>query len=659
QLSIRRGSATVSLQPLGSFLGDPVPYDASDPAAITITSPGELESLDLTETGYFTLEGRVSAGANSVDRVAISSPDVGFIGLAELNPAGDELNWSFRALAPEDGDFDYVATVFDRSDPGTARASDRVRLTLDVAEEGDTVVSPEAQVFHLETTDLEFEVLDEFTLRFTERPELGPGDIIVSAPVPSAPSGFLGRMSAMDLVSGSWEVSTVQVLMEELFLQVDVEETEDFGDGSGLEVEDLMAQAGTSLDAVSGTYQDVFEDGSTGEPLPVSTVEILDENRAPHVPEPGTYAEVRTGDDVDLELSSDEFNLADPEDFKTACRLQGTDAQEPTGADIDENGEWVAPVAALPGDGSCGGQLQGGPGGSISANWTMSADAGVVLVRENGAFKVRTAGKKQDWKDFEAWSATDHVTEEGLAIRAGGEVNVKFAFVLKTKMSFKWKVIPRGIKIEQFRIQLETKLKASASLQAWMQVQGRWNLDLKIAEVALPLITIPVGPVPVAITNHLNMALAVTGTIKAMVDIPAIGIERTDKFGFEVTSSGFERFKEDTPTKYVIPTPRPVKDGMEFTLSGEVAVGPELTYRSRIYSFAGPDIALSAKSGYGAKITVDGSPREARLEAAVFLSIGLVGSAKLTLLKWDLLNLTIFNLSYRVNLIEYENKWKL
>ena len=660
QLSIRRGSATVSLQPLGSFLGAPVPYDASDPAAITITSPVDRQSLDLTETGWFTLEGTVSTGANSVDRVAISSPDVGFIGLAELNPAGDELNWSFRALAPEDGDFDYVATVFDRSDPGTARASDRVRLTLDVAEEGDTVVSPEASVFHLDTTELEFEVLDEFSLRFAERPELEPGDIIVSASLPSAPSGFLGRMSSMDLVDGSWEVSTVQVMLEELFLQVDVEETEDFGAGEGLVVEDLLAQAGTSLDAVSGTYEDVHEDGNAGEAIPVSAVDILDENGAPHIPEAGTYAEVRTGDDVDLELSSDEFNLDNPADFKTACRLPGTDGQEPTGADIDENGEWRAPAAPLSGDGSCGGPLQGGPGGSISANWTMAADVGVILVRENDSFKVRTAGKKQDWKDFEAWSETDHVTEQGLAVRAGGEVNLSFAFVLKTKMSFKWKVIPRGITIEEFRIQFNSKLKASASLQAWMQVQGRWNLDLKIAEVALPAITIPVGPVPVTITNTLNMALAVTGTLKAVVDIPAIGIERKDTFGFMYTSKeGMHRFKEDEPTKYVLPMPRSVKNGTEFSLSGEVAVGPELTYRSRIYSFAGPDIALSAKSGYGAKVTVTGSPREAKLEAAVFLSIGLVGSAKLTLIKWDLLNLTIFSLSYRVHLIEYQHKWKL
>ncbi|MFC7861547.1 hypothetical protein ACFQ9D_10240 [Arthrobacter koreensis] len=660
QLSIRRGSATVSLQPLGSFLGDPVPHNASAPAAITITSPADRQSLDLTETGYFTLEGTVSTGGNSVDRIAISSPDVGFIGLAELNPAGDELTWSFRALAPEDGDFDYVATVFDRSDPGTARASDRVRLTLDVAEEGDTVVSPEAQVFHLETTELEFEVLDEFSLRFTERPELEPGDITVSAPLPSAPSGFLGRMSSMDLVSGSWEVSTVEVPLEELFLQVDIDETEDYGEGDDVAVQDLIAQTTDPLEVISGSYTPVGEDGTPGPEMPVSDVQVLDENGNTHSPVPGTYAQIAAGEDVDLELSSDEFNVPDPADFKTACRLPGTDGQEPLGEDIGDDGEWRAPVAHAPGDGSCGGQLKG-PGASLSADWTTKVDASVAAVVENGVPKIRTAGKKLEPWEFEAWSEKQRGDEGGVAVRGGGELNLGFAFVLKTKLSFKWKVIPRGVSIEEFRIEFNSKLKASASVQAWLQVESRWNVNLKVAEVALPTTTFMAGPIPVAITNRLNFAMVINGTLRAEADIPAIGIERADTFGFVYSSAkGMKRIKEDTPTTYVLPKPRQVAGATAFSFEGEVAAGPQVSYQSRIYSFAGPDITLSARSGYAAKLGVTGiPPTEAEIEASIFLALGLTGSAKLTLLRWDLLDLTIFQVGVRLNLLEYRDKWTL
>ncbi|UPO76980.1 hypothetical protein [Arthrobacter sp. Helios] len=660
QLSIRRGSAVAAVQPLGSFLGEPVPYDKTDPAAIEITSPRDSQSLDLTETGYFTLEGTVSTGINAVERIEISSPSVGFIGLAELNPVGGSITWSFRSLAPEDGDFDYAATVFDRSDPGAARASDRVRLTLDVAEEGDTVVSPEAEVFHLDTTELDFEVLTENLLRFTERPELEPGDIIVSAPVPSAPSGFLGRMSHMDLVSGAWEVATVEVPLEELFLQVDVDESVDYGEGEDVVAHDLLAQAGNPLDVVSGTFALQNEDGTSGPEIPVAEVEIVDDAGNPHSPAPGTYAEVVSGDDVDLELSSDEFNLDSPSDFSTSCRLAGTDGQEPRGEDIDENGEWVAPAAPAPGDGSCGGPLKG-PGASLSADWTTKVDAGMVFVVENGVPKIRTAGKKQEPWEFESWAAKERGDEAGVAIRGGGELNLGFAFVLKTKLQFKWKVIPKGVSIEEFRIEFNSKLKASASVQAWVQTQSRWNVNLKVAEVALPTTTFMAGPVPVAITNRLNFAIAFTGTLRAEAEIPAIGIERADTFGFKYTSAaGMVRIKEDTPTKYVLPKPRQMAGNTSFSVEGEIAAGPEMSYQSRIYTFAGPDITLSAKSGYRAKLSTTGiPPTEAAIEASIFLALGLSGSAKLTLIRWELLSLTIFNVGARINLLEYKDEWKL
>lgn len=660
QVSIRRGSATLTLQPLGSFLGNPVPYNNADPASVEITSPLDRQSLDLTETGYFTLEGTVSTGANSVDRIAISSPSVGFIGLAELNPAGDEILWSFRSLAPEDGDFDYVATVFDRSDPGTARASDRVRLTLDVAEEGDTVVSPEAEVFHLDTTELEFEVLDEFNLRFMQRPDLEPGDIIVSAPVPTAPSGFLGRLSSMDLVAGSWEVSTVEVPLEELFLQVDIDETEGYGEGQDVVAEDLIAQAEDPLDVVTGTFAIGQESGGSGPDIPVADVQIVDGHGNPHVPAEGTYAEIVSGDDVDLELSNDEFNVPDPADFKTACRLPGTDGQEPLGEDIGDDGTWIAPGAPATGDGDCGGPLRG-PGASLSADWTTKVDASVAFVVENGVPKIRTAGQKLEPWEFEAWSEKQRGDEGGVAIRGGGELNLGFAFVLKTKFQFKWKVIPRGVSIEEFRIEFKSKLKASASIQAWVQVESRWNADLKVAEVALPTTTFMAGPVPVAITNRLNFAMVFSGTLKAEADIPAIGIERADTFGFVyTTANGMKRVKEDTPTTYVLPKPRQVLGETSFSLEGEVAAGPQVSYQSRIYSFAGPDISLSAKAGFAAKLGVKGiPPTEAEIDASIFLALGLTGSAKLTLLRWDLLSLTIFQVGVRLNLFEYSEEWKL
>ncbi|WP_277664520.1 hypothetical protein [Arthrobacter koreensis] len=136
---------------------------------------------------------------------------------------------------------------------------------------------------------------------------------------------------------------------------------------------------------------------------------------------------------------------------------------------------------------------------------------------------------------------------------------------------------------------------------------------------------------------------------------------RADTFGFVYSSAkGMKRIKEDTPTTYVLPKPRQVAGATAFSFEGEVAAGPQVSYQSRIYSFAGPDITLSARSGYAAKLGVTGiPPTEAEIEASIFLALGLTGSAKLTLLRWDLLDLTIFQVGVRLNLLEYRDKWRL
>ncbi|GEM_PF-1995821 len=658
QLHVRRGAVEATVQPLGGFLGQPVDFNRQDQPEIQITSPKSFAQIDLSEHGYFVLEGTAVSGSNAIDRIEISSPAVGFIGTADIDASGDTLKWSFRSLAPDDGEFDYVATLFDRSDSQRARASDRVKLTIETANEGDTVVSPDVKVFDASASGLSFRLIDERHLAFASKPDLEPGEIIVSSASPEVPEGYLARFSHMDLTDGVWVVETVSAAIEDVFFQADIDERIDYGEGDGVNVADKLATAANPIDVTSGSITPIHEDGTAGTEVPISEGEFGQPDETLGTSTDATFAELRQGEAVDLENSKDEFALGEADKFEQACRVPGSDGQEPTGATIDENGNWVPAGGTSPsGDTACGSDMLRA---SFDANWTVGLDAGFVVEGKNGKWKIKTAPKEatEDPWAFEGWSAEETTDKTALAIKAGGEVGVGFHFKLDVSVKWKWKVIPRGVTVNTFKVSIDYKLKANAAITAAFTSSQRANLKLDVADVGMPSITFFAGPVPVVISNRLNFAIAVTGEIKAEIKIPALGIERSDEAGFEYSSAeGLKRIKNDPKTKYVLPTFQTLKSKSSLSLSGELSVGPEVTYKSRIYTFAGPDIAMGAKAGIDGSVVVTGvDPMKIKASVAVFVGFNLDGSVKLTLLKWELINLNLFKIGVRVNLLQYEKE---
>ncbi|MGX1695186.1 hypothetical protein ACWIBQ_07400 [Microbacterium keratanolyticum] len=647
----RRGAATLTVQTLGGFLGDPEQEQGGEAATITITAPRDLDSLDISNTGFFRIEGVVTAGPNAVDRVEISSPSVGFIANAELDYDGEKITWSLRTLAPEDGDFTYVARVFDRADPTRARDEDEVRITLDVADADDEVVSPDVRTYNLDPANPEFRAIDENTVAFVSRPDLEPGQILVSGPVVGAESGLFARVSHLDVIDGEWVVSLTDAELNDAFFQTDIDETIEYGEDSPIQVTDLLATAADPDTLIEGTYAPVSADGTVGPEVSVDDYEIAQGSSAMTA---GTNAELRTGEDVDLTLGADDFDI-DPADFETQCRPAGSDGQEPVGEEIDENGEWhpTGNLTASPSTACPSSRL----GIDLHGTWSTGLDANILFGLENGKAKVINATHLEPW-EFEAAQARQLDTRAAIGITAGGEVTLSLDFVLKVKMDLKWAVWKSKITIVEFTNVVTSTFKANASLRAFFEAEGKLNFRLDVAEVALPTSVFVVLGVPIAITNRLNFAIAVTGKLKAEVAIPAVGLERVDRFGFTYSSAkGIERVKNDTPTKYVTPSLKTLGSSTKISLEGGIAVGPEGTYRSRIYSFAGPDLGVSAQAGVeGKAATTLLPPREVEAEVQVYLAIGITGQVKLTLLKWDLVNLKLFAIGVRLNL--FTKKWK-
>ncbi|MBL3700908.1 hypothetical protein [Leucobacter luti] len=655
QLTIRRGAADVRVFPLGGFLSEPVAQPTEEQPTVQITAPRDLDSVNISETGAFTLEGTVTAGSNSIDRIEISSPSApgdGFIGTAELNYGSDEVTWSFTAAAPEDGDFDYIASVFDRGEPQRAAAEDRVTLTVSTADEDDTVVTHEAQVLNTDPARPDFVQLDEHRISFTTPPALEPGDIVLSDATPGTPEGFLGRVTAINLVDGAWLVDTSTVSLAELIYQADVDGTFEFTDGVGVEVEDLPAASGDGAELMTASYAVADEDGNFGPDIPADSFES-----APGVG--GTNAELFTGDDVDLELDPADYDV-DPSQFELECRLPGADGQEPTGEEIGDDGEWLSPVAGTPvpspADCAEAQQLRA----ELHRSWSFGVDANLLIAYENGKFNFRNQ-TGDDEEQQEQAKRSKLATKAAIAIQASGQVSVSLDIVLDVSFKFKWKVIPTGVNVNDFTVQFTTDLKAQAAAQIYFEMKYRFNFRQQIAAVGLPTVSFFVGPVPIVITNALKISVGVSAEMKAQAEVPLIGVSRTDQFGFRYSSElGLRRIKNDPKTVYPSPIFTPLGEATTLSLAGLVAVGPEVTYDSKIYGFAGPELTLFARAGVQGEAAAHPSDlRQIEAKVAVFADLGLIGEAKLKLIRWKILEFTVFNLNWRLTLFSKEWEFRI
>lgn len=668
--SLRQGAIELTVQPLGSFLGDASRERDQEPE-LTIDSHRDGDDVDISATGFFTLSGSAIPGANSIDRIEMYAfvdpavtldPQVDLdapvgadgsrhIGNAQLSYDDNHVTWSFDAAAPTDGTYTYSARLIHRGDPGSQYVAQSVELHVNVAAPGEEVVSPDARVMNMESVEFAVDPADERKVIFGEDPQLLPDDILVGGATAATPEGFLGRVSAINNVNGSWIIDTVEVQIEELIFQADIDETIDYVDGQGQDGEPIVVTSAEETTAdpeslYSGTYAVADDQGVFGEDVDLETVEA-----APFAPgDPG--AELFTGEDVDLDLGLDDFEQQIQDDVQLQCITLEDDPQEPRGPDIDEDGNWVTPDGdSVPGGDPCVQQLRA----ELNRTWSVGTDATLLLEVKNGKLLVKDQSNKPEQTQV-AEKKSAFGNKFGIAVKASGQASATLKFKLDVKFKFAFKP-SNAVKVQEFMVKVETDLKAQASLS--MYVETNWKLDLtkKLGEVNLPTLTFMIGVVPIVILNDFEIALSIDAGIKAQVDFPVIGVSRHDEFGFTYSSGeGIKRIKNPGKTTFVNSFAQEVDDQTQVKLSGWISVGPEVTFNSRIYKFAGPAMSLGAGAGIRAELKTkvdETSPVKAKIE--IFLGGGLKGKAKLTLLRWELLNVTIFKIEWETVL--WSGEW--
>lgn len=626
-VELRRGSASVTIHELGGFVGaaQAAPAGAAT-ATVKIVSPGNKTRVDVTESAFFTLEGTATQGDATLDRIEISSPEVGFIGFAEVNYTGEQITWSFPASAPNDGLVEYEVAVFERG-AQSAVHTDRIEITIDVPDASDTVTNPDLVVLDTVADMPAYVVRGVSQVVFAAQPKISAGQIVISGITVGAPEGFLGRVKAINNVGGEWVVDHSPVSLEEYIYQADIEVDADYGDGSEITLVDTSDDAplagSTYVDAQNQTQQ-------------------LDPEFSLVAPGSQLAAEIVTGDEIDL----DPFSGPDAQ-----VRVPG-DGQEPVGAEISDDGEWLPTLSAAP-------QLPLTKGFDSTFSFSLGAK---LLVKLSGNAPEVENHTRQTQDQFIKNAKNEMEHKAAIALTVNAQTDVRVVLVLNASVNLKWKFWKTKVSVNEFTVKIGTKLKGETSVVAFAEANRKFGLHQKLVKGQLPSVTVPVGAVPVIITNEidLNLGAQLEGSITA--EMPVLGASREDWFGFTyATGKSFQRIKEDP----VITAPEvsfaPTAGKGSVHVDATLAVGPELAFSTRIYSLAGPTFSFYALAGVEGTVTAADLNHPTHLTAtfAVFVKLGLNGAAKLTLLGFEVLNVNVFRLEWKTVIFSREFEFDL
>ncbi|QAB17201.1 hypothetical protein Leucomu_04030 [Leucobacter muris] len=608
--TLRRGEAQLSWLPVGDILGEEQ-RQATKNFEISIDTHQQGEGVDLSEDGYFTLGGTITSEgvAPSLDRVEISVDAVdGILGYADVWEEAGVLRWEADLSAPQSGTFAYSVEAFDRGDN-----SKRADVSLDVHRftEDDTVIDPEIHVLNETPGVFDGRVVAEEpdTVYVSASRTVKPGDTLISGATEATPSGLFAEVESFDRVGDEWRVRTVMAKIEDVFLQVDIDEDEDYDNLGESELDESNFQA--SLE-------------ENGAPVEVE---------AERLPGDVGYetAEIVTGDDVDLDPFPDE------------CDPTGTDTSAipcpPTPI------EMVGATAGQP-DIRSAVLKNGAPGGirpavSAELSTAFGIKVNTKLVKRDKSWGITDVGASSADPEAEVANEVKQWAKEGsvkggVGISLAAQALPSLKFTLETEITWKWRVIPTGITVTKFAIEVSNTLKAQAAISLFIKFEGALTLSQRVMSINLPITTIMAGPVPIVLQNTIELVMKATLELKATATAK-IGFSRTDTVGTQYTpEKGWESLNKPTKSSSLPLGFSPIAD-INAEFEGELAVGPVFAPNTALYGVAGPQLDISIRAGIAGEIKYSVAKNKWVLSAEVFAELGYAVKVKLKLFtkEWD------------------------
>lgn len=591
-LSVTRGAVGATVYPLGDFLDDSTSRHAADPT-IEITAPITQSAIDLGENGVFTIEGSVTTPGASIDRIEISVPTVGVIGTAQLHASGAGESWSFEAAAPDDGEFDYIATVFDRSGRS---ASDEVSILITAADDEDIVVDADTVVVN-EPGGRTMRLVGDNLVSFEEQPDFGADTVLVSGITETLPDGYFARVVSINRVDNEWIVATEEASIVDVFFQADIREQLRLDESSAIGFsDDDSSPEGDEVD-----YRDV-DDGQDS----IGTV---------------------TGTDVDINPYE---NTAD------GGETPGTVPLGVGAADLAARAKVALRVQP-----------------TLKVEWGSDSPLPAVTNLSDASEARKDAERAAITPDDDGGEITT-----ALLLELDAQAALELDIVVDITMKWKWKFIPAGVVVNDFRMLATTVVKAEAAITASVSYEREINLTKDLYSANLPSIQFLAGVVPVVITNELTIGLMVDLSLAASITIPAYGVTRTDVNGFSFSDhEGMHALRRAPLVSYKDLSFDGLPNSHSAMLAGSVAVGPRLSFSSRMYSLFGPTIYAGAQAGVEGTLAIPdlSRPKEITGEVSAFLMAKIGGRAQLKVLKWLVVDIPIAEARFRHEL--FRKNW--
>ncbi|GAB2713637.1 hypothetical protein GCM10027038_09780 [Arthrobacter bambusae] len=455
-----------------------------------------------------------------------------------------------------------------------------------------TLTAPDAVLLDPTKPGGTFSAVTPTQVTFPAEPDVKPGEVVVSGVTAAAPQGVLRRVTAINKTASGWVADTAPAAITEAIHQANIDQIVPLN---------TLTSANISP-AVSPGPDDTPNVVVTGGGVPAAAINSgAAVDLAPY-PDPGTPQAL------------------------AAAPMAGVKPFNAPG--------WVSPSSI-----------------GVETNYTQSLEL-------KAKFGFPVGKPKTDYSTANDATAT----AAKAAIQASGGFSLEAASQIGIGIHFRLMISPHldwgnfSVKVDDFSVILTTTSKTGVTADAYLSVATTDALKKKIASIALPTMSFPVGPFPVVVSNKADVFFESHFSAQVSVSVTA-SVQRSQDYGFRYSTDGGLQNASTAPVT-TIKTPLFGPHGSG-AVTGEIeaSMGPTLEVTSKIYDAAGPVFGVGAQ--IGAKGTVTGDETGYKFEASTFLEGTVKVEVKLTVPIIDkaILAATLISLSRRWTLQSWSSDY--
>ncbi|MCS5721950.1 PKD domain-containing protein [Herbiconiux sp. CPCC 203407] len=587
-LSTKRGSFTAGAVVVAGILGEAT--TASDELAVTVTSHGSGDRVDLAETGgVIALEGGLKVDGGTIATVTVRSGDT-LIGSAAVRQTPEGTSWSLDTAVPTSGERTFEVVATDR-DGTTARTS--IDLDVVLPDEGETVIVDDVQILD-DPVAIAVTAVTADTVVVVCDLTVGAGDYLVASAIPNAPQGFLRKIVAVDRTATGTVLHTESAVITDVVVQAKADQEFQLGAG-----ETPTAVVEVTEAAAAGVDEIVAGDGLAA------------------------WVDDTAVDDTDM------VELTDGEEITEGGSAEG---DRPAASSLESRSA------------TAGKAVPSVVGGEVSASKTMSSAIKLGYMKESDSTEdsSKTDGKKTKAKVK---------VEGGFYLEASQSTTATLSISAEVWVTWSWAIPKPHLNFEtSFTLSSEVKSEIAIYLEASVS-QSLKKFERDIAKYYFPGITVYLG-IPVYVSPSVSLAL--TGSVTATANLQYSMSEKVEKkIGVQCLDGTCTKIDEAPSGTKGDPQIATYDDEVTGGGALDASFGPRFSASALLYGAAGPEVSMSFLLGASVSVEGSSAGTlTAAVEVYVKIAAGLALVVEVPVFNITLLDWTLGEVTYKFVLLK-------